>query len=109
MNCWSPDIICPDSPEDIILSNNIDINVTLFNPYSIYFKEFNSKRTISIIAGKLNKGECNLINKQYSFNFNNSSSTYSIDKNIEFKLNTSLNLEIKSAICNFNLLENNIF
>ena len=77
MKCIIKDIYCP---KDIILLNENNYTDTeLFSPNIIYFYDFNDKRTISIIAGKLNKGNCHYIGdnkQQYSFTFTNNEFTY---------------------------------
>jgi hypothetical protein len=110
MTCVSEDKYCP---QDIILyedSIKPNPNSTLFSPNSVFFNDFNEKRTITIKAGKLNKGECHIMGdigetiEQYSFNFTDNIFTYYVDKEINFKLKIILKDDTESiAKCVFNL------
>lgn len=74
MNCKLEGVSCV---QDIILSDNTIQpypNKEIFTPNSVFFYDFNNKRTYTINAGKLNKGVCN--NEEYIFSFTNNIITY---------------------------------
>ena len=110
MTCISEENYCP---QDIILygdSIKPNPNNTLFSPNSTFFNDFNNKRTVTIKAGKLNKGECHIIGgitditEQYNFSFTDNIFTYNIDKDITFNLKIILKDETEStAKCVLNL------
>ena len=63
LNCIIEKVYCV---EDIILEDNTvqeNPNKDIFKPFTTFFYDFNNKRTITIIAGKLIKGKCNSYQK----------------------------------------------
>ena len=92
-------------PEDIIFTEeDISPIIELTSRYTIFFNDFKNKRTITVIAGKLNKGKYLENENKYSFNFTNNIFTFSFDKEINFILNVFIK-ESKQAKCHFNLFD----
>ena len=101
MSCTIEGINCV---KDIILADNtIDSpNKEIFAPNTTFFNDFNNKRTISIYAGKIIKGNCDS-QQNYNFSFVNNTFTYVIDKNIDFDLTIPLKDKSPIAKCNLSL------
>ena len=102
--------ICPDYIE--LTNNQKEINTEIFSPDSLFYYDFNGKRTISVNAGKLIKGKCEKSNNEniqyrYTYTFINNSIDYTEeDKYLEFILYTTFRSneqEEKLTICNINL------
>ena len=101
---------CPDYIE--LTNNQKEINTEIFSPDSLFYYDFNGKRTISVNAGKLIKGKCEKSNNEniqyrYTYTFINNSIDYTEeDKYLEFILYTTFRSneqEEKLTICNINL------
>ena len=106
VNCIQDIII----PEDSIKQNP---NIELLPPNSIFFYDFNDKRTFTIKAGKLKKGQCYKIKddkEKYYFNFIKNIITY--NNNLDFNLtfvskkdeNNEINAKCKIEIKNDTIL-----
>ena len=106
MNCFIEGVNCP---KEIMLYNYyLEPNIELYSPHTTYFYDFNEKRTITIKAGKINKGECISLQdgkKQYSFKFTDNEIFYNVDKNISIILNIVIGDIEKTANCYLNLLK----
>ena len=100
MDCVINDIDCP---ENIILNNErIEPNETLFYPNTTFFNDFKNKRTITIKAGKIHKGQCEHSTK-YHFTFTENEIDYITDSVIIFNLPTSINSKQYISNCSINL------
>ena len=87
ITCTGEDKECP---QDIILFDGSIIpnpNNELFPPNSVFFIDFNRKRTVTIRVEKINKGKClNYDNgiQKYNFTIINNSPISSIEKDFDF-------------------------
>ena len=91
------------NPFDIIFKENtIKMNTSIFSPNTVFFYDFDGKRTLTLKAGLLNRGKCNILpdNKMvYKFNITNNEYNYNINNIIPFNLNLiSDNIE-KTSLC----------
>ena len=103
MSCNISDIKCP---KNIILNNEkINPNEILFYPNTTFFNGFNNKRTITIKAGKIQKGQC--ASSKYNYTFIENKIDYSYNSIINFKLNTSLDGYPYISNCYINISEIN--
>jgi len=108
VECIIKDINC--AQEIILTGNNIENNPDkeLVSPNTIFFNGFNNRRTFTILAGKLNKGECDIDKNQYSFTFTNNKINYNNNKfRIKFKLKSDENSNI-DAVCDISKEDNTI-
>ena len=102
MNCKIEGLKCVD---DIQLSHNDTIDIEKFKPNTIFFKDFNNKKTITIKAGKLLKGKLYFplsTQNEYYFSFENNTFTYPINKSISFDLNVESGNNSYTAKCELN-------
>ena len=104
MNCFIKDVNC--IKEIMLYNSDLKPNIELYSPHTTYFYDFNKKRTITIRAGKINKGECISLQddkQEYSFRFTGNEISYNDDKSININLNIFIGDIEKTAMCNLNL------
>ena len=109
MSCNISDIKCP---KNIILNNEkINPDEILFYPNTTFFNDFNNKRTITIKAGKIQKGQCESSKYNYNYTFIENKIDYNYNSIINFKLNTLLDLKPYISNCYINIsgINNTIF
>ena len=107
MTCRINGVKCPTN---IILSNiQIEPNETVFYPNTLFFNDFNNKRTITIKAGKIKKGK--YTSSKYSFTFEESEIDYKINSLINFNLQTLINKNEYTSNCYINIsgIDNTIY
>ena len=100
---------CPTYIE--LVNNSTEINNDLLFPYSLFYKEFNNKRAITIKSGKIKKGKCNQLNNEetskYYFNITDNYIDYKYDEDISFQIKTKFGNEITNSTCDLNLSDKN--
>ena len=104
MNCIVKGVNC--AKEIMLFNNDLEPNIELYSPHTTYFYDFNDKKTITIRPGKINKGDCVILEddkKEYSFKFTDNEITYNIDKSITINLYIVIGGTEKIANCNLNL------
>ena len=94
-------------PFDIIFpEDTIETDYDLFSPNTVFYYDFVGKRTLTIKAGKLNRGNCSILpdNKiTYNFTITDNIFHYKIDKEVSFDLTLSFGSSEKNSLCFINL------
>ena len=105
MDCFIPNETY--IPFDIIFPENvIKTDYDLFRPNTVFYYDFEGKRTLTIKSGKLNRGKCTISqdNKMiYNFKITDNVHLYNIDKEIPFDLILKFNEIEKTSLCSMNL------
>jgi len=104
MSCFIEGVSC--AKEIMLYNTHLEPNIELYSPHTTYFYDFNEKRTITIRAGKINKGEFISLEdgkQQYSFKFTDNGISFNKDKNININLVIIIGDIAKTSICNLNL------